>query len=173
MATYHGRLGSGSGGRRSAGFAKAFAACESLVRDVGAGRGFAEQRLLTRWTDVVGAEIAALCRPLKLSYPKRSAGGGGTLVLGVDGPAAVEVTHRAREIVDRVNRVYGYKAVEKLQVQVDCVGVSGEAERQSPELPDTPLASSAEITAVQDKALRDALSRLENNIRRRSRRMTD
>jgi hypothetical protein len=39
-------------------------------------RGFAETRLLTHWEDIVGADIAAVAVPLKITYGR---GFGGTL----------------------------------------------------------------------------------------------
>ena len=64
-------------------------------------QGFASAELVTRWTEIVGAEIAAHSEPIKIQWPRASpslpspASGGvsgwgrppGTLVLRVEGPA--------------------------------------------------------------------------------------
>jgi hypothetical protein len=47
-------------------------------------RGFAEARLLTHWEEIVGAEVASIALPLKITYGR---GFGGTLVLLTTGRA--------------------------------------------------------------------------------------
>jgi len=59
-----------------------------------AKQGFASTELVTRWADIVGADIAAHCEPERIRWP-RPAGGDlpepGTIVLRVEGPSAIEV----------------------------------------------------------------------------------
>jgi len=50
------------------GFSRASDAAKMLIRQPLAKRGFAKSRLLTEWDEVVGAEIAGLVRPLRLSH---------------------------------------------------------------------------------------------------------
>ena len=40
---------------------------------------------------------------------------GATLVLKVDGPRAIEVQHRAHQILERVNTHFGYRAIAQLR----------------------------------------------------------
>jgi hypothetical protein len=79
--------------------------------------GFASAELVTRWTEIVGSEIAAHSEPMKIQWPRgvdpqiRSPG---ILVLRVEGPAAVEIQHLGAVICERVNRFFGWRAVERL-----------------------------------------------------------
>ncbi len=54
-------------GRRGRGFRRAGALVEPQTRAAAARRGFAEARLKALWRDIVGEEIAAIARPLKLA----------------------------------------------------------------------------------------------------------
>jgi len=64
-----------------------------LVGAAFARQGFASAELVTRWDDIVGHEIAAHSEPIKLHWPRKTHsedGEAGTLVLRVEGPAAIE-----------------------------------------------------------------------------------
>ena len=98
-----------------------------MLDPIARARGFATTALLTEWPTVVGAELASFTMPDKVLWPRRNedreAGGrhsawrteGATLVLKVDGPRAIEVQHRAEQILDRVNTYFGYRAIAQLR----------------------------------------------------------
>lgn len=69
------------------GFEAAASLVANRVRSVGESRGFAVARLLTHWQEVVGPELAAHTRPVKISHGK---GFGATLVLLVPGARAAD-----------------------------------------------------------------------------------
>src|SRR5471030_710146 len=61
-------------------------------------QGFASAELVTRWTDIVGFEIAAHSEPIKIQWTRPADGEErqpGTLILRVEGPAAIEIQHLA------------------------------------------------------------------------------
>jgi hypothetical protein len=95
------------------GFERASTPGERAAEGPRGKRGFAEARLLTHWEDVVGAEIAAIALPLRITYGR---GFGGTLVLLTTGAQAPVLEMRGTEIVERVNACYGYRAVSRVQV---------------------------------------------------------
>jgi hypothetical protein len=70
--------------------------------------------LQARWRDIVGAELAQRTEPTKLVKPRT--GGGASLELRVDGPAAAIIQHRAPDILDRVNLFLGAGAVARLRI---------------------------------------------------------
>ena len=94
-------------------------------------QGFASAELVTRWTEIVGAEIAAHSEPIKIQWtapgcllPSRPRKRGervgadpGTLILRVEGPAAIEIQHLANVICERVNRFLGWRAVERIALR--------------------------------------------------------
>ncbi len=102
--------------RRSGGFRHAARLVEDRIRAAGESRGFAAARLLTRWDDIVGPEIARLARPVRLGWGrgKRAQGLGATLTLAVPGPAAPMVQMMGPRIVERVNAALGFAAVARI-----------------------------------------------------------
>ena len=75
---------------------------------------------MTRWTEIVGAEIAARSEPIKIQWPRPADGEErepGTLVLRVEGPAAIEIQHPANVICERVNRFLGWRAVGRIALR--------------------------------------------------------
>src|SRR5947209_2187577 len=82
--------------------------------DVFAKRGFASAELVTRWSEIVGAEIADHSQPEKIQWLPARHGQlpePGRLVLRVEGPVALEIRHLSAIILERVNRFFGWRAV--------------------------------------------------------------
>ncbi len=83
-------------------------------------QGFASAEMVTRWPEIVGAEIAAHSEPIKIQWLRPAAGEDrmpGTLVLRVEGPAAIEVQHLANVVCERVNRFLGWRAVDRVALR--------------------------------------------------------
>ena len=72
--------------KRGAGFRRTSALLEQKLRNAGESRGFAITRLLTHWSEIVGAPVAEICTPVKVSYAQK--GFGATLVVLTTGPQA-------------------------------------------------------------------------------------
>jgi hypothetical protein len=84
------------------------------VRKVGEARGFAVARLLTHWAEVAGPELSRMCRPQRVSYARK--GFGATLVVETPGAAAPLVAMRLDGLRERINAVYGYAAIARIQL---------------------------------------------------------
>jgi hypothetical protein len=151
-----------------AGFRAVALAAAPALGAAGARRGIAERRLFTEWRAVVGAELAALCRPERMVWPRREKGEGATLVVSADGPGAVELAHLADLIVERVNQVHGWRAVARLRITQS--GAAGARAARAAPRAQAPVdaATAADITAVADEGLRAALGRLGASIRARA-----
>ncbi len=78
--------------------------------------GFVQSALVTRWPEIVGARWAAASAPESLRFPpgKRA---DGVLTIVVRGAHAPMMQHIAPEIVERVNRFFGYVAVARLTIR--------------------------------------------------------
>ena len=72
--------------RRKRGFERAVSLVQTQIRQATESRGFAQSRLLTHWHEIVGPDVAATCRPVKVSYGK--GGLGATLLLLTTGSCA-------------------------------------------------------------------------------------
>ncbi|MFV0473647.1 MAG: DUF721 domain-containing protein [Pikeienuella sp.] len=101
--------------RRAKGFLRAAEIAPEALKSSGARRGFAELRLLTEWRAVVGDSLAAICRPMKVSYGGR-AGLGASLIITAEGARAPEVEMQKTRIIERVNAFYGYRAVSRIAI---------------------------------------------------------
>ncbi|MDK8874552.1 MULTISPECIES: DUF721 domain-containing protein [Paracoccus] len=97
--------------RRMRGFEAAAQLVAQRVKAVGESRGFATARLLTHWSEVVGPELAARTRPVRISHGK---GLGATLTLLVPGAQAPLIGMQLDQIRERVNACYGFNAVSRI-----------------------------------------------------------
>jgi len=125
-------------------------------------QGFASAELVTRWTDIVGPEIAANAEPMKVQWPRavgNNAPEPGTLVLRVEGPTAVEIQHLASVILERVNRFFGWQAVDRLALRQAPLSRRGKKPVKVPD-PEAAARIAASLPEVTDDELRNALARL-------------
>ncbi len=133
------------------------------LNDAFAKQGFASTELVTRWTEIVGAEIAAHSQPEKISWPRPIEGeppDPGTLLLRVEGPTALEIQHLSGVILERVNRFFGWQAVSSLRLrQAPLSRRRAPPERAKPDAAATARIA-ADLGGVTDEGLRDALARL-------------
>jgi predicted nucleic acid-binding Zn ribbon protein len=84
---------------------------DAVARNLGGAGGPALVSQLTRWPDVVGAQLAAHCRPLSLR--------GGTLTIGADSPAwASQIAWLEADLRRRFDEALGTGAVARVAVRV-------------------------------------------------------
>jgi len=141
----------------------------SLVEPVLAKHGFSESSLIADWTEIVGANIARSCRPIKLFWPPRPPrrdparlAEPATLVLRVEGAAALEIQHSAAVIVERVNAHLGWNCVGRLafrQGPIEEAAAPAERRKPTPSV-EAALKARAAAAGVESEDLRDALARL-------------
>jgi hypothetical protein len=149
------------------------------VGDTFKRQGFASAELVTRWTEIVGADIAAHSEPIKIQWTRRpsaaspaaagSASGWqqepGTLVLRVEGPAAIEIQHLAGVICERVNRFLGWRAIARVALRQ--APLRRAAPKTAPVIDARAAAAVAQtLSAVANEDLRDALARLGAAVKR-------
>jgi hypothetical protein len=78
--------------------------------------GFVQSSIVSRWDEIVGPRYANVSTPESIRFPagKKS---DGTLELVVEGAHAAMMQHVVPEIVDRVNRFFGYSAVARVRIR--------------------------------------------------------
>jgi hypothetical protein len=76
-------------------------------------KGFAQSKLITNWSEIVGRDLSNQSKPLKISFPK--SGLGATLIIEIDGAFGPEIDLQRETIRQKVNRVYGYLAIAKIR----------------------------------------------------------
>ncbi|EJW12984.1 Zn-ribbon-containing, possibly RNA-binding protein [Rhodovulum sp. PH10] len=128
-----------------------------------ARRGFASTELVTHWEDIVGAEIAGLAEPMKIEWPRRREGeeqAPATLVLRVEGPAAIEIQHLAGAIVARINQFFGWPAVARIALRQAPLQRRAKAKPRRRIDPAAIARESAALGGIADEGLRAALAKL-------------
>lgn len=154
------------------GFARSGTLLQERIRKASETRGFAKSRLLTQWGEIVGEDVAAIARPVKVGYGR--GGLGATLTVLTTGAQAPMLEMRKEQLRERVNSVYGYNAIARIVLtQTAPTGFAeGQASfvhRTAPKAPRAPdpaqSAAAARIAApVADDGLRAALEALARNV---------
>jgi hypothetical protein len=135
----------------------------AFLSEAFAQQGFASAELVTRWTDIVGPEIAAHAEPMKVQWRKTEGGEPpepATLVLRVEGPTAIEIQHLSGVIVERVNRFFGWQAIGRLALRQAPLSARKPRTHPAPPDPETTARIAASLPEVADDGLRQALARL-------------
>ena len=76
--------------------------------------GFIQSSVVSRWPEIVGERYAGVSLPESIRFP-RGEKEGGTLNLLVSGAHATLMQHITPEIVERVNRFFGYGAISQVR----------------------------------------------------------
>jgi hypothetical protein len=123
--------------------------------------GFAYAELLTQWQVIVGEDIASVCEPERIRWPRNSPDKhGGTLILRVAPGRALDVQHETARIAERINSFYGYGAIASIKI-VQAPLTRKPAPPARPEVDGARLeALDVRLQSVTDPALRAALKRL-------------
>jgi len=140
----------------------------ATLNDVMKAQGFASTEIISRWADIVGTEIAAHSEPLKISWP-RAIGDNppepATLILRVEGPAALEIQHLSAVILERVNRFFGWQAIGRLAIRQAPIRRREQPRQREPD-PAIAARIAETLPDVESDDLRQALARLGAAIKR-------
>ncbi len=79
-------------------------------------KGFIEIDIIANWDKIVGTELAQYSFPQKIDF-KKGEKNNGILHLSVpSGAFALEIQHREKHIIDKINTYFGYNAVSSLRI---------------------------------------------------------
>jgi hypothetical protein len=78
--------------------------------------GFVQSSIVSRWSEIVGPRWGGASVPESIRFPPGKKAEG-VLTLTVRGAHAPMMQHIAPEIVERVNRFFGYAAVARIQIR--------------------------------------------------------
>lgn len=122
-------------------------------------KGLGYGKLVTEWRQIAGPDLGEATAPVKLSFP-RGERIDATLTLEVVPARAIEVQHALPQLIERVNAVFGYRAVSRVKlVQTPPARATGFTNLR----PLSPSEESELVTLtgmVPEGELRDALERL-------------
>jgi hypothetical protein len=122
--------------------------------------GFVQSAIVSRWREIVGSRYASVSAPEAIRFPPGRKSGG-ALLLVVEGAHAPLMQHVVPEIVERVNRFFGYAAIEKVQFRQGLVQpVRAKPRPAAAALRPVPAELGDSLRAVADPELRACLESL-------------
>ena len=139
-------------------------AAGELVGDVGGQSfkrfGFIQSSIVSRWPEIVGERYAKVSCPESIRFPTgRKAGGALTLL--VDGAHAPLIQHLTPMIVERVNRFFGYAAINRIVFrQGKPPAAAAPARPERPQLRTVPKELGEGLREIADPELRSCLESL-------------
>ncbi|EQB02733.1 hypothetical protein FHS51_002372 [Sphingobium wenxiniae] len=139
-----------------------------LMPDIGRAAfrkfGFVQSSVVTRWAEIVGPHYADISVPESIRFPVGQKAGG-TLQLTVMSGHAPMMQHVMPDIIERVNRFFGYKAVAKVAMKQGQVRPN-EPERRPPprNLKPLPVELGDSLRDIGDPELRAVLESLAQGI---------
>jgi hypothetical protein len=78
--------------------------------------GFVAATILMDWHLIVGEKFSALCQPEKIAFPNQKRNNG-LLYISTSSAFAPELSYLEAMIVDKVNKYFGYNAVQRLVIR--------------------------------------------------------
>ena len=152
-----------------------------LTRTAFEKHGFAAASLITDWARIVGPELAAFTAPERLKWPQgrgvatagetAEARPAATLVLLVDPARALDAEYRARQIMERTNTYFGYRAVGEIKILQAAPGPAMQGTRAHAGAAIQPTArapQAAALPGIEDAGLAQALGRLKAGMDRQA-----
>ncbi len=128
--------------------------------------GFVQSSVVTRWPEIVGERHARHCMPESIRFPPGEKSEG-ILQLVVSPAHAPLIQHVTPEIIDRVNRFFGYNAVAKVKIRQGAVQAPKpkEAPRAAPpSLKPIPMELGDSLRDIGDAELRTVLESLARSL---------
>ena len=127
--------------------------------------GFVQSSVVTRWPEVVGDRHARVCAPESIRFPPGEKSDG-ILQLVVVPAHAPLIQHVIPEIIERVNRFFGYKAVVKVKMRQGEVQppANRQANTAPPSLKPIPMELGESLRDIGDPELRAVLESLARSL---------
>ena len=127
--------------------------------------GFVQSSVVTRWPEIVGPRHAQVCMPETIRFPPGEKSDG-ILQLVVLPAHAPLIQHVIPEIVERVNRFFGYKAVARVKLRQGAVKPprADGSRTAPPSLKPIPMELGDSLRDIGDPELRTVLESLARSI---------
>lgn len=144
-------------------------AISELMPDVGRTAfrrfGFIQSSVVTRWPEIVGPHHAQVCLPESIRFPPGEKSDG-ILQLVVKPAHAPLIQHVIPEIIERVNRFFGYKAVARVKLRQGEVKPIHATRRPEapPSLKPIPMELGDSLRDIGDPELRSVLESLARSL---------
>jgi hypothetical protein len=144
-------------------------AISELMPDIGRTAfrrfGFVQSSVVTRWPEIVGPRHARVCAPEAIRFPPGEKSEGILQLVVVPAHAPI-IQHVIPEIIERVNRFFGYKAVTKVKLRQGEVKPpsSHDPAKAPPSLKPIPMELGDSLRDIGDPELRAVLESLARSL---------
>ncbi len=91
-----------------------------FVRQAAEAGGMVEAEILENWENIAGQELYAYCRPEKIVFSKGERQNGVLHVFVPNGAFALELQHREKFVLDKINTYFGFAAASRLRINQNC-----------------------------------------------------
>ncbi len=127
--------------------------------------GFVQSSVVTRWPEIVGPQHARVCSPEAIRFPPGEKAEG-ILQLVVVPAHAPLIQQVIPEIIERVNRFFGYRAVARVKLRQGAVTppTDGRPAAPPPALKPIPLELGESLRDIGDPELRTVLESLARSL---------
>jgi hypothetical protein len=127
--------------------------------------GFIQSSVVTRWPEIVGPRHARVCAPEAIRFPPGEKSDGILQLVVVPAHAPI-IQHVIPEIIERVNRFFGYKAVAKVKLRQGEVKPPSAQEpaKAPPSLKPIPMELGDSLRDIGDPELRAVLESLARSL---------
>ena len=90
-----------------------------LIQELMGKKGIIQLEILSHWTDIVGADLATYSFPEKIEFRQNTKNGGIVHLVVPSGAFALELQHREKQIITKINTYFGYGAVATIRIRQD------------------------------------------------------
>ena len=127
--------------------------------------GFVQSSVVTRWAEIVGPRHARVCAPEAIRFPPGEKADGILQLVVVPAHAPI-IQHVIPEIIERVNRFFGYKAVSRVKLRQGEVKPPPASEPRAapPSLRPIPVELGESLRDIGDPELRTVLESLARSL---------
>jgi len=127
--------------------------------------GFIQSSVVTRWPEIVGPRHARVCTPESIRFPPGEKSDGILQLVVVPAHAPI-IQHVIPEIMERVNRFFGYNAVARVKLRQGEVKAPRAEQRPSapPSLRPIPMELGDSLRDIGDPELRAVLESLARSL---------
>ena len=87
-----------------------------LTKKIVGKNGFAEIEIITHWSEIIGNQLAQYSMPQKIIFPRNEKNNGCLHLAVPSGAFAIEIQHREKYILEKINTYFGYHAVSTLKI---------------------------------------------------------
>ncbi|API57941.1 hypothetical protein BSL82_00350 [Tardibacter chloracetimidivorans] len=152
------------GGKQRTGRSRAMADIMPVVGRAAFRRfGFVQSSVVSRWPEIVGDRYSEVSAPDSIRFPSGERDGG-TLTLVVEGAFAPLLQQVTPEIIERVNRFFGYRAVSRVVLRHGAIKQRRRSDRAQKREEPLPEEMNSSLRAIADDGLRTCLESLARQV---------